>query len=48
MFSSKGDLVIDLRFRLCSIATYLAVLLVYLAVPALHADTVVMKKLVTG
>ena len=33
----------NLRFRLCSIATYLATLLVYLAAPALHADTAVMK-----
>ncbi len=33
----------NLRFRLCSIAIYLAVLLLYLAAPALHADTVVMK-----
>ncbi len=33
----------NLRFRLCSIAAYLATLLVCLAASALHADTVVMK-----
>ncbi|MDR3735331.1 MAG: DUF481 domain-containing protein [Acidobacteriaceae bacterium] len=33
----------NLRIRVCSVATNLVLLLVYLAVPVLHADTVVMK-----